>query len=278
MVGRGGRSTGLFAALSALPFPLQLGSGAQAVQPLHVDDVARAVAELLEAVGPVPPVLDLVGPAPMTTDELTRALRAWLGLPGAPFLPIPAPLLRLAAAAGDALPGAALTRESLAMLARGNTADPRPLAEALRWRPRPLPEALAADPATAADRWHARLLPVRPALRLGLAAVWVGSGLVSTFVAPMAHSHALLAGLGVHGGAATGVTLAGAALDVALGLALLLLPRRTRLVGAAQIATTLLFTLLATLAVPAAWADPFGPLLKNLAVLAAMLALLATED
>ena len=56
------------------------------------------------------------------------------------------------------------------------------------------------------------------------------------------------------------------------------LPRRTRLVGAAQIATTLLFTVLATMAAPAAWADPFGPLLKNIAVLAATLALMATED
>lgn len=108
--------------------------------------------------------------------------------------------------------------------------------------------------------------------------MWIGSGAVSAFVAPLAHSHALLAGLGLHGAMATGVTLAGAALDIALGLALLLLPRRGRAVGAAQIATTLPFTLLATLAAPAAWADPFGPLLKNLAVLAAALALVAMED
>jgi hypothetical protein len=106
--------------------------------------------------------------------------------------------------------------------------------------------------------------------------VWVGSGLVSALVAPLAHSHALLAGLGVHGAAATAVTLAGAALDVALGLALLLLPRRTRPVGAAQIAAMLLFTALATVAAPEAWADPFGPLLRNVAVLVATLALMAT--
>ena len=280
VVGRGGRSTSLFAALAALPRPPRLGPGTWRVQPLHVEDLARAVAELLEAPVPVPPLLDLVGPAPMTTDQLTRALRAWLGLPEAPFLPIPEALLRLGAAAGAAIPGggAMLTPETLGMLARGNTADPRPAAAALGWRPRPLAAALAADPAVEADRWHARLLPLRPALRLGLAAVWVGSGLVSALVAPLAHSHALLAGLGLRGAAATAVTLAGAALDLALGLALLLLPRRTRLVGAAQIAAMLLFTALATAAAPAAWADPFGPLLKNAAVLVATLALMAIAE
>jgi uncharacterized protein YbjT (DUF2867 family) len=283
VVGRGGRSTGLFAALAAaLPRPVQLGPGTWRVQPLHVADLACAVTELLEAPGPVPARLDLVGPEPMTTDELTRALRAWLGLAEAPFIPLlPTPLLRGVAAAGDVLPpgGGLLGREALGMLARGNTADPAPAAAALGpRRPRPLAAALAAEPAVAADRWHARLLPVRPALRLGLAAVWVGSGLVSAFVAPLARSHALLAGLGVHGAAATLVTLAGAALDVALGMALLLLPRRTRLVGAAQIAVMLLYTVLATAAAPEAWADPFGPLLKNVAVLVATLALVALED
>ena len=33
--------------------------------------------------------VDAVGPAPMTTDELERALRGWLGLGPAHFLPLP---------------------------------------------------------------------------------------------------------------------------------------------------------------------------------------------
>jgi nucleoside-diphosphate-sugar epimerase len=275
VIGRGGRSTALFSALAALPYPLQLGPGTWRVQPMHVTDLVRAMTELLEAPGPVPPRLDLVGPEPMTTDDLTRALRRWLGLREAPFLPLPAPLLRLVVEAGGAIGGGMLTRETLDMLARGNTADVQPAAEALGWRPRPLAAALAANPATEADLWHARLLPIHPTLRLGLAVVWIGSGLISAFVTPLAHSHALLAALGVHGAMATLVTLGGAALDVALGLALLLLPRRTRLIGAAQIAVMLLFTVLATTAVPEAWADPFGPLLKNIAVLVATLALMA---
>jgi hypothetical protein len=34
---------------------------------------------------------------------------------------------------------------------------------------------------------------------------------------------------------------------------------------------------LATIAVPAAWADPFGPLLKNIAVLLATFVMIALE-
>jgi hypothetical protein len=39
-----------------------------------------------------------------------------------------------------------------------------------------------------------------------------------------------------------------------------------------------LYTALATIVLPALWLDPFGPLLKNLAVLTATLAFLAIED
>ena len=73
------------------------------------------------------------------------------------------------------------------------------------------------------------------------------------------------------------VTWAGAALDVALGLALLWRSWR-RPAAIAQLAIMALYTALATVALPSLWLDPFGPLLKNLAVLTATLAFLATED
>jgi hypothetical protein len=46
----------------------------------------------------------------------------------------------------------------------------------------------------------------------------------------------------------------------------------------AQLATIALYTVLATVALPALWLDPFGPLLKNAAVLASSLVLLAGES
>lgn len=278
VVGRGGASTGLFAALAALPLPVRLGSGRWQIQPLHVEDLAAAVLALLEHPMPVPDCLDLVGPEAMGTDALTSALRDWLRLPTRSFVAVPEPLLRLAARIGAALPTSPLTPDTLAMLQRGSTGDPRPAAERIGWQARPLARALAVDPATSADRWHARMLPLRPVLRGALATVWIGSGLVPLLFTPPAFNAALLAGLGLHGLAGHAVLLAGALLDVAVGLALLLLPRRTALVGSVAVAATIAFTLLATIAAPEMWAHPFAPLLKNLAVIAATLALIATED
>jgi uncharacterized protein YbjT (DUF2867 family) len=275
VIGRGGTSTALFCALAAAPLPLRLGPGTWRVQPLHVADLARAIADLIEAPS-VPPWLDLVGPEGMTTDTLTAALRAWLGLPPRPPLSLPQDALRVGAWIGDLLPGVSLTHESLGMLAAGNTADPAPMVAALGWAPRRLAEALAAEPAVASDLWLARLLPVRTILLGALAAVWIGSGLASFRLTP-SQADALLAGLGLSGPAALAVTWAGAAVDMVLGLALLRAGwRRPALV--AQLAVMAAYTALATVALPALWADPFGPLLKNLAVLAATLALLAMAD
>jgi uncharacterized protein YbjT (DUF2867 family) len=278
VLGRGGQSTGLFLTLAALPLPLRLGRGDWAVQPLHVEDLAGAVVGLIERRGAVPPQLDLVGPAPMGTDALTGVLRAWLGLPPRPALSVPAPLLGLVARVGVVLPGATLTPDTLAMLARGSTGDPRPAADAIGWRARPVAEALSAEPAVTADRWQARLAPLRPLLRGVLAVTWLASGLVPLLATPGEVNAALLAGLGLTGAPATAVLLAGALLDLGIGAALLLVPRRTAVVGALGIAVILVFTLLATVAAPELWAHPFAPLLKNAAVIVATLALMALKD
>jgi uncharacterized protein YbjT (DUF2867 family) len=274
VIGRGGASTALFSALAAFPRPLRLGPGTWQVQPVHVSDVARAIADLV-ATPAAPETLNLVGPEPMSTDGITACLRSWLGLPPRHPLAISATLLRFGARLGDALPDAALTRDTLRMLEAGNVADPAPAAAALGWAPRPLNTGLAAEPACAADLLAARMVPVRGVLLACLAAVWAGTGVASLLVPP-ARADALLSGLGLLGGVALAATRAGALLDLALGLGLL--PRRhRRFVLAGQLALMAAYTVLASVALPLLWLDPFGPLLKNLAVLAATLALLATE-
>ncbi|WP_207553529.1 DoxX-like family protein, partial [Teichococcus deserti] len=221
---------------------------------------------------------DLGGRAGLTTDALPATLRRGLGLAPRPPIALPAPLLRLAARLGAVWPGASLTPETLAMLAAGSTGDPAPAEAALGWRARPLPLALAAEPAVAADRWHARLLPARPVIRAGLAAVWLGSGLIPLLLTPPAVNAALLAGLGLTGAAALAALWGGALLDLAIGLGLLLPGRQRRAALRASLAVTLGFSLLASFAAPGLWAHPFGPLLKNFSLFAAALALLAMED
>ena len=212
----------------------------------------------------------------MTTDELTQTLRRWLGLAPARMLPLPEWMLGALIPLARALSLDALSKDSLTMLRHGNTAPVAPLTEALNWTPRELGAALAAEPSTEAALWHARLFFLRPALRIGLAAIWIWTAIVSAFLYPLEKSMAMVAGLGVSGWQATALVYAGAALDGTLGLALLFNIRPAS-IGVLQIATVAVFTLLACFAVPEAWIEPFGPLTKNIAVVLATLVLIAME-
>jgi nucleoside-diphosphate-sugar epimerase len=275
VIGRGGQSTALFAALGALPRPPRLAAGRWQLQPLHVFDLAYGVCLLLDLDKP-PRALDFAGPRPMTTDQLTHTIRRWLRLPPAGVLTVPEWFLRGASAFGGHFFFGALSTQSLDMLARGNTACVAPLKEALHWLPRPLSDAMAADPSTQADLWHARLFFFKPALRTGLALLWIATAILSAFVYPLDKSIAMVSGLGVSDAQASALIYGGAALDAVLGAALLA-NVRPALVGVLQIAAMLVFTVLASLAVPQTWIEPFGPLTKNLAVLLATLTMVALE-
>lgn len=100
-------------------------------------------------------------------------------------------LLRLGARVGDFLPASPITTEAMNMLAHGNISNSTFLHSQLGYLPRPLPQALAAAPSCRADRWLARMLPVRAALIVMLGAVWVGSGLAS-FALPSGSLHCWL--------------------------------------------------------------------------------------
>ena len=276
VIGQGGQSTALFAALAALPWPPRLGDGCWKVQPIHIADLAHAVRLLLEREGATPPLLDLVGPAPMTTDELTQALRRWLGLAPARAFPLPEWALSASIPLARLVSFDALSKDSLTMLRHGNTAPVAPLAEALNWTPRELGTALASEPSTEAALWHARLFFLRPALRIGLAVIWIWTAIVSAFVYPLEKSVEMVAGLGVSGWQAATLVYAGAAVDGVLGLALLANIRPAS-IGLLQLATVAVFTFLACFTVPGAWIEPLGPLTKNIAVVLATLVMIAME-
>jgi nucleoside-diphosphate-sugar epimerase len=276
VIGGGGQSTALICALAALPWPLRLADGTWELQPIHAGDLAHGVRLLLERDGKSPLLLDFVGPLPMTTDALTQALRRWLGLQAAGFFALPEWTLRSMIPLSRLFSLEALSGDSLTMLKQGNTASAVPLEEALNWAPRELAAALALEPSSEADLWHARLYFLRPALRIGLALIWIATALVSAFIYPLDRSVQMVSGLGLDGWEASALVYAGAALDGILGLALLL-NYKPALIGVLQLATVAIFTLLATFALPWAWAEPFGPLTKNIAVVLATLVMIALE-
>jgi hypothetical protein len=123
----------------------------------------------------------------------------------------------------------------------------------------------------------ARLYFLRPVLRICLALMWIATGLVSFGLYPLAKSYELMAQIGVTGLPADVALYGAAALDLTLGV-LLLVRWRPVLVGAAQLAAMAAFTLLA-LGLPAEyWLHPFAPLVKNLPIAAATLVMMTLED
>jgi uncharacterized protein YbjT (DUF2867 family) len=276
VIGRGGASTAVLAALASLPLPPRIGPGTWQVQPIHVDDLAALVVRLVERDGGLPRTLDVVGPEPMTTDALIATFRAWLDLPARPFLPVPEAVLNVLGCIGERLMDGPINRAIVAMLKAGNSSNPAPVAAVLGRPTRPLADALARHPATEADRWHARLFFLRPVLRWSLALLWVITGRLGGGLYPVADSHRMLAEIGLIDLPADTALYGGASLDLLLG-ALLLARWRPVAVGAAMLATMAVFTLIAVPLPAEYWLHPFAPLLKNLPIAAATLVMMALE-
>lgn len=112
-------------------------------------------------------------------------------------------------------------------------------------------------------------------LRASLVFVWLATAVVSV-VERDGQSAALLQQAGWTDAAAIrAVVLAGAGVDLLLGLAMALRPGRR--VYQAALAVMALMTLAATLMLPTLWLHPLGPLTKNIP-LAACLWLLLREE
>ncbi len=270
VLGRGGASTALFAAVAALPLLPRLGEGRWQVQPIAIDDLTEAVLRLLIRPGALALRVDAVGPEPVTTDGLTLAFRRWLGLGVARWLPVPVALLRLAAGLGIG----SLTRERLVLLQAGNVAPAEPFAAVLGFRPMTVEEALNRQPATAVDRIDARLLPMGPVLRGLLIFLWLAGGIVSLVLAPPEDVANWLGRVGLTGLPAAATLWAGSLADIAVGLALMAHVKGGAIAG---IGLMFVYTAILTIAAPELWADPFGPLVKNAAVLGLSLAVHAME-
>lgn len=269
--GPGGNSARLFTQLAALPITPVPGDGRQRVQPVHIDDLCAAVVAVISAGKFTGTRIPVVGPEAVMLRDFLSALRRSLGLGRAHFLPIPLALVRLGARTGTGL----LDPDTLGMLERGNTGDPAPLHALLGHAPRPT-EQFIDRRSREATRTMARLEWLLPLLRIAIAAVWITAAFVSAFFYPVEDSLALLAATGITGPMA-GVALYGAAaLDLVLGIATLVM-RRRRWLWIAQIILILAYTAIITVYLPEQWLHPYGPVVKNLPMLAAILLLYQME-
>jgi uncharacterized protein YbjT (DUF2867 family) len=274
--GPGGTSAALFNTLASLPLLPLPGGGPQQVQPIHIDDLLPALLALIEGRTGTTGRVALVGPHAMSLREMLAGLRHGMALPPARCWAVPMPLVRAAAAAGGLFPGALLDRDTLQMLERGNTAEATATTSLLGRPPRPVSEFISPD-AARSERVQAQLGWLLPLLRLSIACVWIVTGLLSFGLYPVDDSYDMLARLGITGALAPLMLYGAATFDLALGAATLFMKRR-RLLWWAQIALMLGYMALITWGLPEYWLHPFGPILKNLPMLAAIGLLLALED
>lgn len=263
--------TSLLRALAALPWRIPLpGDGRFAFSPIHAEDLARCVRQACEEARFGGATLEPAGPETLSLRDLLTRYRAWLGFGPARFLRVPLPAMRLLARLGDRFGRGPVSSNSLDQLIAGNGGDGAAFAAAAGFAPRSLETALRRQPAQVQDRWHARLFFVAPALRASLLLLWLASGLLGLLFGS-ATTRELLAALSLPGALTWPLTLAASLLDF-LVAAVLLLDRGGRWATRLQLAVVLGFTLVLGTALPGLWLDPLGPLLKNLPILAAILA------
>ncbi|MGZ4958959.1 MAG: NAD(P)H-binding protein [Methylomonas sp.] len=268
--GVGAQSTALFHALAALPVHLVPDGGVQLLQPVHLDDVANAVCRCLDPHVSGQRTLALVGSKPISYAQLLQNLRHRLGKPPAVRLSVPYRYALMAAGFGKYLGEPILSRDNVAMLGRGNSADLGPLAELLGRSPLGIDSELFEKPASQAERWHAGLYFLKPLLRFAIALVWLWSGITSLFFYPHPLSYRLLADTGITGFSAPLALYGLGAMDIALGLATLARFKTARLM-LFQFWIVLAYTVVVAFRLPDFVFHPFGPLLKNIPFLLSLL-------
>lgn len=276
--GPGGTSAALFNKLAlapVLPFPQ---AGRMAVQPVHLDDLVQGIVRLVEAPPLSVATLAFAGPRPLPLRDYLADLREALGEPRRQWLlPMPGPLFRTGARIAGHLPGSMLNEETADMLLAGNATANNALPELLGRAPRPPREFVPAAQrelqrrAAVLDLWH-------PVLRVALAFLWVWTAIVSFGLYPVQDSYALLARVGLHGAMATLALYGAALLDLLLGVLTLAAPAHwRRLVWLGQLALIAGYTLLITVFLPEQWLHPYGPISKNVPLLALIALLWALE-
>jgi uncharacterized protein YbjT (DUF2867 family) len=271
--GLDGQSAQFFLQLAALP-AIPVPQGAGAVQPVHVDDLVALVVRLVEGAGVRSPRLAVVGPEALPYAEYLQRLRQALGLGRAKLFCVPRGIVDMVARIGRHVPGSLLEPETWQMLQRGNTAPVDAFADCLGRQPRPVASFIGA-PERDAAAIQARLRPPLTLLRWSIAAVWLGTGVVSLGLYPVEDSLALLARVGAQGWLAQLLLYGAAGLDLLLGV--LTLWRPSRALWCAQLGLIGLYTLLISWRLPEFWLHPYAPMLKNLPILAALTLLLALE-
>ncbi|MCB1567878.1 MAG: complex I NDUFA9 subunit family protein, partial [Xanthomonadales bacterium] len=205
--------------------------------------------------------------------------RRWLGIPGTATWRVPLPLVRAQVWFGERLGRGPVNRTIWNMLLRGNRTGEnawQTVRDTFGVRLRALGEVLADTSSQMQDRWAAQLYFLAPCLKWAMVALWLASAWVG-WLTPASDierfaQNSLLAEF-----APVLTARLSAGLDLLLGLGLAL-ARRPRPVVLAMLAMTLAYLVCIGVAMPAAFMEPLGGLIKNLALLPALAVLWVVVD
>jgi len=255
--------------LAAAPIFVPLvGDGSASFRPMHVEDLVETVQRILHTDRHAGQILEPVGPHRLSMRDVIARLRRWLGFRPARFIALPLPVVKVTARVADMFGGGPMGSVALNQLLAGN-AGSQPdgqFAAQIGFQPRSMDDALARQPAGTQDLWHARLSLMRPAVRSALAVLWLLSGILGWLASPDAWRD-LSAILGRLNIPAAPLASAFCAFDVMIGL-LVLFRWRPALLASLQTVVVAGYTIVLSVLVPDLWLHPFGPLLKNLPILA----------
>ena len=275
--GPGDQSMTFFRSLAALPVTLVPGDGQYRLQPIHIDDLVQAVSLAVEREDIKDLRVDAGGGRVLSYNELLDVLAAWLGKKrGILKVPIPLVLMRLVAWSTDLAGGRGpISREELDMLLRENWCDNRLFVATFGRESVAVEVGLARRPLSEEAKWHANLVHLRIPLQLSIAFIWTFTGIISLMTFP--NSMELLARVGLTGTFAEVILYGTCVFEIVMGLATAI-GWQIKWMGLIQLALMFGFTVILSYGMPALWKDPFGPLTKNIPLIAATLVMMALND
>lgn len=270
----------LMRALAAFPLIIPIaGSGLQQFQPIHVEDLGKAVTNIIDSELKESVVVATVSAQPVSVKEILLTLRDWLQIGRGYLISIPLKLIKIGAKIGDYLPFSTINTPAINMLEQGNITTPeetQTFIQMVGFKPKDFIEGAYQAPSMKSDRWYARLFFVKSLLRLSLAFMWLASAIVSALLFPKAGSYLLLTKVGISIDWQPFLLYLASLINGIIGLGLLF-NYKIKLNCLLQIMVMTAYTVIITLKMPNLWLEPFGSIVKNVPVLISIIILYLME-
>ncbi len=272
--------TSLIRAMAALPCIIPvIGDGQQFFQPIYMDDLVEVVKRLIVKPGEIKKRLDVVGSERVSYLKILTSFRQWLNIGKAKIIHLPLSLVKGLVKIGGCFGITSLNITSLNMLMHGNTTSEnnyQELIEIIGFTSRAFSEGLFSKPSYVQDRWHAKLFFIKPLLRLSLAALWIGSGIIA-LIPPLIPQLQLIDKLGGSKIVSLMILLSTTIMDILLGIATLF-NWKIQKIGLIQVGVIIIYTVICSIYFPNLWLEPFAPLLKNIPILMATLVMIVIAE